>query len=106
MCEAFKRRRDLFVKGISGINGFKINVPQGAFYLFPDITHFLGLQFNEQVVATADDFAMYLLNNAHVAVVSGSAFGSPYNIRLSYATSDEKLSMAVERIAQAVKLLR
>ncbi len=106
MCEAFKRRRDLFVKGISGINGFKINVPQGAFYLFPDITHFLGLHFNEQVVATADDFAMYLLNNAHVAVVSGSAFGSPYNIRLSYATSDEKLSMAVERIAQAVKLLR
>lgn len=105
MREAFQRRRDLFVDAISRIKGFRTNRPGGAFYIFPDISYFFGRKYNGTTITTSDDFAMFLLNAAHVAAVPGSAFGSPNYIRFSYATSDEKLMEAAGRIAKAVAQL-
>ncbi len=106
MREAFRRRRDLMYEGFSSIPGFKLNKPQGAFYIFPEISELLGKQYNGETIKTSDDLAMFLLNHAHVAVVPGSAFGSPKCIRLSYATSDDKLKESIERIRKAVALLK
>jgi len=106
MREAFLRRRNLIVDGISKIKGFRTNLPGGAFYIFPEISYFFGKQYNGGAIKNADDFAMFLLNVAHVAVVPGSAFGAPNYLRFSYATSDEKLKDAIERIAKAVELLK
>jgi len=106
MREAFLRRRNLIVEAISKIKGFRTNMPGGAFYIFPEISYFFGKQYNGGTLKNADDFAMFLLNVAHVAVVPGSAFGAPNYLRLSYATSDEKLKDAIERIAKAVELLK
>jgi aspartate aminotransferase len=105
MREAFQRRRDLFVDAISQIKGFRTNRPDGAFYIFPEISYFFGRKYNGATIYTSDDFAMFLLNAAHVAAVPGSAFGSPNYIRFSYATSDEKLMEAAGRIAKAVAQL-
>ncbi|HDP76286.1 MAG TPA: aminotransferase class I/II-fold pyridoxal phosphate-dependent enzyme [Bacteroidales bacterium] len=106
MRETFRRRRDLMYEGFSSIPGFMLNKPQGAFYIFPEISELLGKQYNSETINTSDDFAMFLLNHAHVAVVPGSAFGSPKCIRLSYATSDDKLKESIERIRNAVALLK
>ncbi len=106
MREAFRSRRDLMYEGFSSIPGFKLNKPQGAFYIFPEISELLGKQYNGETIKTSDDLAMFLLNHAHVAVVPGSAFGSPKCIRLSYATSDDKLKESIERIRKAVALLK
>jgi len=106
MREAFLRRRNLIVDGISKIKGFRTNLPGGAFYIFPEISYFFGKQYYGGAIKNADDFAMFLLNVAHVAVVPGSAFGAPNYLRFSYATSDEKLKDAIERIAKAVELLK
>lgn len=103
---AFKRRRDFMVDAISKIKGFRLNMPGGAFYIYPEISYFFGKQYNGQTIKNADDFAMFLLNVAHVAAVPGSAFGTPNYIRFSYATADEKLKQAAERIAKAVELLK
>src|SRR5690606_28858511 len=91
MVETYKRRRQLVLDGLSQIPGIKSNKPGGAFYVFPDISHFFGKSDGESTVNTAEDFAMYLLNKAHVSVVTGDAFGAPNCIRLSYAASDENL---------------
>lgn len=106
MCEAFRRRRDLMVEGFSSIPGFRLNKPQGAFYIFPEISQLFGKSYNGETIRTSDDLAMFLLNHAHVAVVPGSAFGSPNYIRLSYATSDDKLKQSIERVRNAVALLK
>lgn len=105
MREAFLRRRDLICKLLGEIPGLKVRVPQGAFYVMPDITNFIGRSHNGQVINNADDLALYLLAEARVALVSGSAFGSDNCIRISYATSDERIIEAVKRIREALAKL-
>lgn len=112
MRRAFERRRDLVVDLARQIPGLKFNVPQGAFYLFPEVKAFLGKSYRiegdtvaEGTVTTDSDLAMYLLEHAHVATVAGSAFGLPGYIRLSYAASDEQLAEAMERIRVALARL-
>ena len=106
MCKAFKKRRDLVTERLKKITGFKANVPQGAFYIFAQVTELLGKKFGNQVINTSADLCMYLLNHAHVATVPGSAFGSPEYIRFSYAASEEQLIEALNRIDKAVYELK
>jgi len=106
MLEVFRRRRDLVVEIASTIPGMRINKPTGAFYLFPDVSSYFGKSFNGTVIKDAQDLTMYLLEEGHVATVSGSAFGSPECIRFSYATSDEMLIEAMNRIKNALALLQ
>jgi aspartate aminotransferase len=94
------------VDALSKIKGFNTNVPDGAFYIFPEISYFFGKTDGNVTIKTSDDFAMFLLNTAHVALVPGSAFGAPDYIRFSYAASDEQLKTATERIAKAVLTLK
>lgn len=106
MCAAFRRRRDLVVSLASEIPGFRVNCPQGAFYLFPEVSALLGKRFGDRIIATSGDLAMYLLEEAHVATVDGAAFCAPGYIRFSYATSDENLREALRRIRVAVEKLQ
>jgi aspartate aminotransferase len=106
MNAAFKRRRDLIIELISDIHGIRTNIPQGAFYVFPDISEFFGRSDGYINVKNASDLALYLLNEAHVAVVPGNAFGDPSCIRFSYAISREKISLAFERIRHALDRLK
>ena len=106
MAEAYRRRRDLVIAGLREIPGLKIAVPQGAFYAFPDMSHYFGKSDGTHNIQNADDLAMYLLNVGHVATVSGSAFGAPNCIRLSTAASDENLTEALRRIKEALGRLR
>ena len=106
MCEAFRRRRDLVVDLASKIPGLKVNRPQGAFYLFPEVSAFMGKTDGRKVINTSGDLAMYLLEKAHVATVDGAAFCLPGYIRLSYATSDDNIREAMRRIAGALALLK
>ena len=106
MREAFERRRDLVVEITSQVPGFRVNRPEGAFYLFPDISNFFGKSDGDTLIRNADDFAEYILRSAHVAIVSGSAFGADNCVRFSYATSEEKLHKAIERIAAACARLK
>lgn len=103
---AFERRRNLVVELARQIPGLKINEPQGAFYLFPDVTAYLGKRFGDKVIATAADLALYLLEEGHVATVAGDAFCAPGYIRLSYATSDDNIRTAMARIATALAALK
>jgi len=106
MRDAFKHRRDLVVKQLSAIKGFKCNNPDGAFYVFPEVSYFFGKQHNGKVINNATDFCMYLLEEAAVSMVPGAAFGDDNYLRISYATSEEKLTEAVNRIKQAVEKLK
>lgn len=103
MREAFRRRRDLVVELARRIPGLKVNEPQGAFYLFPEVSAYLGTRTPDgRAIDTDTDLAMYLLDDAHVATVAGAAFGTPGYIRFSYATSDDNLREAMRRIAEAL----
>ena len=106
MREAFDRRRNLVIGLAKEIPGFKVNVPDGAFYLFPDVSELLGKSFEGKVIKDASDLAMFLLEKALVATVGGNAFGAPECLRLSYATSDENLVEAMARIKEAVSFLK
>lgn len=106
MRKAFERRRDLVVSLASEIPGLKVNRPQGAFYLFPEVSAYLGKSFNGKVIDTDSDLAMYLLEEGHVATVAGSAFCLPGYIRLSYATSDDNIREAMRRIGEALSRLQ
>ncbi|HBP44517.1 MAG TPA: aspartate aminotransferase [Flavobacteriales bacterium] len=106
MKAAFLSRRNLMINGLSAIPGLKVNKPMGAFYLFPDVSDLFGKTAGEQTIATAEDFAMYLLKEAHVATVGGGAFGTPECIRLSYAASEVQLKEALSRISKAVSALQ
>ena len=106
MREAFLKRRDLICGLLEEIDGFKVIVPQGAFYVFPEISYFFGKANGKHVIGDSTDLAMYLLEEAHVAVVGGAGFGSPDCIRLSYAASDEDLIEAVKRIKGALSRLK
>jgi aspartate aminotransferase len=102
MVTAFKNRRDLVVGLTKAIPGLKINVPEGAFYVFPDVSSYFGKTLRGKLIANADDFSMYLLAEANVATVTGDAFGNPNCIRISYATSEALLSEAFKRIKEAL----
>lgn len=106
MREAFRRRRDLVVELASKTPGFKVNQPQGAFYLFPEVSALMGKRCGDRVISTSADLAMYLLEEGHVATVDGGAFCAPGYIRFSYATSDDNLREAMRRIAEAVSRLQ
>lgn len=107
MRQNFERRRDLIVSLAQAIPGFKTTVPDGAFYIFPEIDYYFGKKAeNGDVIKNSMDFAMYLLNVAHVACVAGSAFGNEKCIRFSYATSDDKIKEAFARVSAAVAKLK
>ncbi len=106
MRQAFERRRDLIVSLLKEIPGLKINHPEGAFYIFPEVSSYFGKTDGSRTIKDANDFAMYLLEVAHVATVDGAAFCAPGYIRLSYATSDDNIREAARRIAEALAKLK
>lgn len=106
MRKAFERRRDLIVNKAKEIPGFEVNVPQGAFYLFPKCSSYFGKAVGDRKINNAADLAMYLLEVGHVACVGGGAFGAPECIRMSYATSDENIVEAMRRIKVALSDLK
>jgi aspartate aminotransferase len=106
MQKAFRSRRDLVLKLMGEIPGLKLNVPKGAFYVFPNVSYFFGKTDGETTIHNADDLSMYLLNKGLIAMVSGDAFGNPDCIRLSYATSEEILTEAIKRMKNTLALLK
>jgi len=106
MRDAFRERRNIVYDLLKEIPGIKTNLPQGAFYFFPDISYYLGKSFNGETISTATDLCLYLLQNAHVAVVTGEAFGDDNSIRISYAASERMLREAIKRIARALSELK
>lgn len=102
MIDKFKERRNLAHQLISEIPGFKCNLPKGAFYLFPDVSYYFGKTLGDTTINNSDDFAMFLLEKAHVATVGGVSFGDTNCIRLSYATSDEQIIEAMKRIKETL----
>lgn len=102
MINEFKERRDLILKLVNGIEGFKANTPDGAFYVFPDVTHYFGKTLRGKKINNATDFSLYLLEEALVATVTGEAFGNPDCIRISYAASKEQIIEAIKRIKEVV----
>jgi len=103
---AFERRRDLIVKLAKDIPGLEVNVPQGAFYLFPKCSSFYGKSDGEHTINNSNDLAMYLLDKGHVATVGGDAFGDPECFRMSYATSDDNIREAMRRIKEVLGQLK
>ena len=105
MITAFDKRRKLVLEALNAMPGVRANVPVGAFYVFPDVSSFFGKSFNGTVVKDANDLCLYLLAEALVALVSGDAFGDPNCIRISYAASEETLTEAMKRVAEALAKL-
>lgn len=106
MAEAYRRRRKLVLELLAEIPGIKANEPEGAFYVFPDISYFFGKSDGVTTINDSNDLALYILSNAHVSTVSGAAFGSPNCIRLSYAASDEDLKTALAKMKEALAKLK
>ena len=106
MRQAFERRRDLIVKLAKEVPGLEVNIPQGAFYLFPKCNSYFGKSNGNKTINNSTDFAMYLLEEAHVATVGGDAFGDHDCFRMSYATSDENIKEAIRRIKEALSKLK
>ena len=104
MVDEFESRRKLIINLLKEISGFKLNEPKGAFYVFPDVSSFFGKILKGKHINNASDFAIYLLEEANVATVTGDAFGSPNNIRISYAASNENIINAITRIKKAVEI--
>jgi aspartate aminotransferase len=105
MCEEFKRRREIVYKLLSAIPNLKCNMPTGAFYFFPDISAYFGKSFNGNKINNSADLCMFLLNEVHVAAVSGDAFGDDNCFRISYACSEKDIIEAVSRIKKGLDLL-
>jgi len=106
MKNTFLKRRNILLERLNEIPGIKCNIPQGAFYIFPDVSYYFGKKDGEKIIKDANDLCMYLLNKAHVALVSGAAFGNPECIRISYAASDDKLIEAAKRIKEKLAQLK
>lgn len=102
MVDEFDFRRKRIIDLLQDIEGFEVNVPKGAFYVFPDISSFFEKKLRGKLIENSSDFAMFLLEEANVATVTGDAFGCPNNIRISYAASLEDIEEAVRRIKEAV----
>lgn len=105
MIEAFHKRRDLILSKLNEMKGVKSNVPEGAFYVFPDVSHFFGKSYGQYSIKDSSDLCMYLLDEGLVALVSGDAFGSPECLRISYAASEETLTEAMRRMKNALEKL-
>ncbi|MEM1136417.1 MAG: pyridoxal phosphate-dependent aminotransferase [Bacteroidota bacterium] len=105
MATAYLRRRDMFRKMLLEIEGIKANLPVGAFYIFPDISHYFGKTDGNTTINNGYDFSMYILNEAHVSIVNGAAFGEPNCVRISFAASDEDLKEAAQRIKKVLARL-
>ena len=105
MRQAFERRRDLIVGLAREIPGLEVNIPQGAFYLFPKCDSYFGKRCGDRVIQSSTDLALYLLEDAHVATVAGDAFGDPACFRMSYATSDDNIREAIRRISESLAKL-
>jgi aspartate aminotransferase len=105
MRDAFKKRRDLVLDLLKEIPNVKCNIPAGAFYVFPDLSAYFGKNFQGEPIKDADDLALYLLHEGHVAAVSGAGFGAPECIRFSYAASEENLTEAFSRVKKALAKL-
>jgi len=105
MIQAFHKRRDLVLSKLNEMKGVKTNVPEGAFYVFPDVSAFFGKSYNECVIKDSHDLCMYLLDEGLIALVSGDAFGAPACIRISYAASEETLTEAMRRMKNALEKL-
>lgn len=106
MCDAFRERRDYMIGRLQEMDGVKINEPEGAFYVFPNIKALFGKKHDKGTITTATDLCMYLLEKAEVALVTGEAFGSPECIRISYATSLDILTEAMDRVTTALNQLK
>ena len=106
MVDAFKYRRDLSISLLREIPGINLNLPEGAFYLFPEVTMYFGKKFGERIILSGSDLCDYLLDTAYVAMVPGAAFGSPDCLRFSYATSEDNLRDAIKRISEALAKLK
>ncbi|MDD3687104.1 MAG: pyridoxal phosphate-dependent aminotransferase [Bacteroidales bacterium] len=106
MTAIFKKRRDNVLNFMKDIPGLKTNVPEGAFYVFPEVSSFYGKSFDGKIIKDSDDLALYLLDKAHVATVGGTAFGSPECLRFSYATSEDLMLEALKRIKNALVNLK
>lgn len=106
MAKAYLRRRELVLEKLQEVPGIKTYVPNGAFYIFPDVSEYFGKSDGETTINDAGDFCMYILNTAHVSLVTGDAFGAPECVRLSYAASDEDLVEAIQRIKDALSKLK
>lgn len=106
MRQVFQKRRDLIVSLAKDVPGLEVNMPQGAFYLFPKCDSYFGKRDGDRVIHTAEDLAMYLLEVGHVATVGGTAFGSPECIRFSYATSEDKIVEAFRRVKETLARLK
>ena len=106
MTAIFKKRRDNVLNFMKDIPGLKTNVPEGAFYVFPEVSSFYGKSFDGKIIKDSDDLALYLLDKAHVATVGGIAFGSPECLRFSYATSEDLMLEALKRIKNALSELK
>jgi aspartate aminotransferase len=102
MVDEFKNRRQLIIDLLRAMDGFNVNEPDGAFYVFPDVSSFFGKTLQGHTIANATDFALYLLEKAHVATVTGDAFGDPNCIRISYAASEDQIKKAMGRVAKAL----
>ena len=98
MIDEFSERKELIINLLSEVQGFELNNPEGAFYIFPDVSYFFGKTIDDFEIKNSTDFSMFILEKAHVATVTGEAFGSPNNIRISYAASRENIKKAVDRI--------
>jgi aspartate aminotransferase len=105
MKDTFLKRRDMILAELNNIEGVKCNVPQGAFYVFPDVSYYFGKSDGTTTINNSDDFCMYLLNKAHIALVAGDSFGNPECVRISYAASDDKLMQAMDRIKKQLAQL-
>jgi len=105
MREQFLKRRDMVLGLLREIPGLKVNEPEGAFYVFPDISNFMGKKVGDTVISNSEDFCIYMLNHAHVALVPGGAFGAEGYFRMSYAASEAQLREAISRIKQAISKL-
>ena len=105
MKKTFLRRRDLLINELNKIEGIKCNIPQGAFYIFPDVSFYFGKSNDKIKIKNANDFCMFLLNSCHVALVAGDAFGNPECVRISYAAADEQLLEAAKRIKTQLNTL-
>ena len=105
-CVIHLKRRDFLLDLLKEIPGFKTNIPQGAFYIFPDVSYYFDKSDGKTKITSANDLSIYLLNEANVAIVTGEAFGDPNCIRISYSASDDKLIEAVVRIKKALIKLK
>lgn len=102
MVDEFRKRRDMMLELLGNIDGFKLNIPGGAFYIFPDVSSFFGKEIKGHKIENASDFSLFLLEEANIATVTGEAFGAPDCIRISYAASEVQLRESVKRIVAAL----